>query len=403
MTDFSLNSLPEELWVNITQYLTANEVFSLKLLRQSMANLVSSSDYSALILQPYLNRLYQLDTHIKTSPAQGRVVHQRFIEGFNGIKIRQQLEIAYLMAKHSNGRHQNLVARLPLAVPKTLEALEAADKVINDLNLAIIKSKININHRVLDLNNAGITRLPKELFDQQDYKAFWTNLTNFSCPNNFLSLLPKAMFNLPSMRVFHCHHNQLLTIPKEIGNCVALTDFDCSYNQLKTLPIELRKCKLLMTLKYRGNTEGNLPLIISKKIGLSQEKQKDKQINQNLNSFLLLWITAGYYYFGLFATYAGAILAAICSDAIRFRHQVKRQQYFNYDAKTTPEINNLTDIQQTSFKIGLEASKSYQKQFLGLFQWQAYRSPKAYYAGLQAGLEQDDELINKIGRRDLPH
>ena len=81
------------------------------------------------------------------------------------------------------------------------------------------------------------------------------------------------------------------------------------------------------------------------------------------------------------------------------RELVTKKQYRAYDAKKDSEISSLTDTQKKSFEIGTDAAKSYKNQFYGLFQWQAYKAPKAYYAGLQAGLEQDNELIQKITQK----
>ncbi len=88
---------------------------------------------------------------------------------------------------------------------------------------------------------------------------------------------------------------------------------------------------------------------------------------------------------GVFFFSAGVMVIA--------RDKFKDKQYNEYQQKTEEDFNRLTQTQCEAFEMGRK-SKS-----LGLFGWQTYRSPKAYYAGIKANAEQDEALIEKVSAR----
>ncbi|MCS5710335.1 hypothetical protein [Candidatus Berkiella aquae] len=74
----------------------------------------------------------------------------------------------------------------------------------------------------------------------------------------------------------------------------------------------------------------------------------------------------------------------------------KRDQYQTYVEKSSDEIKQLSGTQQAAFDIGVNATKSYGSRVYSFVAWQAYRSPKAYYAGLEAQQENNEKLIRKV-------
>ena len=50
----------------------------------------------------------------------------------------------------------------------------------------------------------------------------------------------------------------------------------------------------------------------------------------------------------------------------------------------------------TAFDVGQQSAKSTKGQILGLFAWQAYRHPKAFYAGYEAHVNENEALIKKV-------
>lgn len=427
MTKRTLENLFPEIWVEIGRYLSASEVFKLKMLSKALKGQISNSPYSSMLLQPYLNKLKALDPSIKVTPAPGQTAEQLFVVGFEQIKKQQLEERAYLISKHENSQRQNIKDALAplreISEPKTLEALIEHDRLINHLNIEIIKSRIFTNRTALYLPRVGITRFPSELFEEEAYKLFFhnlkilkceenelknlpeeiailLNLKELDCSNNKLKSLPKEMGNLIKLKTLSVHRNLLQNIPKEMGNCIALKELYIYKNKLKTLPIELQKCKNLKWDFYLGAQELELlPLVLLKKFDLGRYKREREQ-SRITNLTILTLLTAVPVIMGDSMTiFKGLLALSIWSSYAFFtgrylRDKFKEKEYFAYDAKTESEMIKLTDTQKQSFEIGLEASKSYQTQFSGLFKWQAYRSPKAYYAGL----DQDNELINKVIR-----
>lgn len=81
------------------------------------------------------------------------------------------------------------------------------------------------------------------------------------------------------------------------------------------------------------------------------------------------------------------------------RNQFKAHQYENYCLKTKKEIQKLTQSQLEAFEIGSQAANSYSAQLASLFSWSAYRSPKAFYAGLAAREGQNNVLISQVKKK----
>ncbi len=101
-------------------------------------------------------------------------------------------------------------------------------------------------------------------------------------------------------------------------------------------------------------------------------------------------------------TFLLASLALACFTTHEALKYLSSQQYEAYKSKTPKDIDELNDTQRASFHMGASAANSNQVRFANLFMWEGYRAPKAYYAGLQAGIEKDYVLLNSVEVKNKP-
>ncbi len=93
----------------------------------------------------------------------------------------------------------------------------------------------------------------------------------------------------------------------------------------------------------------------------------------------------------------GVAAVFILTKAVQHgRDYIKQQQYADYRAKTDADLNQLNETQLESFQQGYIAALGPKQQLRCLFSWQSYRAPKAYYAGFEAKLQENQELKMKI-------
>lgn len=129
---------------------------------------------------------------------------------------------------------------------------------------------------------------------------------------------------------------------------------------------------------------------------------KAAQVSSAIASLFRLFVNSGRATrVGLAPTAANAITtyytAFIGLELVRYaRNWMKTAQYAAYEAKTDNQINMLNDAQVTAFDVGQQSAKSTKGQILGLFAWQAYRHPKAFYAGYEAHVNENEALIKKV-------
>lgn len=99
-------------------------------------------------------------------------------------------------------------------------------------------------------------------------------------------------------------------------------------------------------------------------------------------------------------TFSIASITFVGLEAIRFfRNLIKTSQLKQYQQKTNSDIDKLNQTQLVAFDIGQESAQSFRNQMWGLCSWEAYKAPKAFYAGYEAQLAQDDELIDRVQSR----
>ncbi|MBS0288780.1 MAG: hypothetical protein JSS07_01925 [Proteobacteria bacterium] len=101
--------------------------------------------------------------------------------------------------------------------------------------------------------------------------------------------------------------------------------------------------------------------------------------------------------------FAGIALGTFVGTKIieKIRDSFKRQQYDIYCHKAEADLNKLNKTQVTSFEIGYNAAMSGKQQLWGLCQWQAYKAPKAYYAGYETKLQNNQTLKNNIKAKTI--
>ncbi|MBS0290323.1 MAG: hypothetical protein JSS07_09875 [Proteobacteria bacterium] len=107
---------------------------------------------------------------------------------------------------------------------------------------------------------------------------------------------------------------------------------------------------------------------------------------------LLIGLTASWT-----ATLASVVIAFVGLEIIRLaRNEFKKSQHHQYQQKTQHDLDKLNNIQLSAFNIGRKSAKSTKNQIFGLCSWQAYRSPKAFYAGYEAQQKQDKSLLARV-------
>lgn len=156
--------------------------------------------------------------------------------------------------------------------------------------------------------------------------------------------------------------------------------------------------------KVKDSNPSIQPFSILKKINSYLSKKKWTTMATVITSFFVK--TGQAVRFGLIsnsswmATFFTAAIVFVCFEMMRFaRNFFKAQQYHEYQHKMETDLDKLNKTQLTAFDIGQTSAKSIKNQIVGLFLWQAYRSPKAFYAGYEAQLKQDNVLIAKIQSR----
>lgn len=149
---------------------------------------------------------------------------------FKNTLASQQAEFVYL-----NNHHPKLIAQPIFSNAfenMSPESLEFREKVLDDINCEIIKSKIILYEVFLNLNYACITRFPVALFQMTGYVKFWRNLTQLFCTaNRFTSLDLTALL---SLKLLQSNNNPHLTI-LNVQGLSKLQDLEINYSNLEFL------------------------------------------------------------------------------------------------------------------------------------------------------------------------
>lgn len=185
--------------------------------------------------------------------------------------------------------------------------------ILDKINCAIIKSRIDLNSKELNLINQYLTRFPIQLFEDKKYTQYWKSLERLHCGGNFLGalpnslgmceslfvincsgnqieFLPESLYHIP-LKMLCCGHNRLKYLPRTICMCEQLEDVDFSYNAIAVLPESLGDCRKLRYLNLNNNKLRELPKSLKE-----CEKLVDLFLENNLVSFQpTLSASQGYY------------------------------------------------------------------------------------------------------------
>lgn len=96
-------------------------------------------------------------------------------------------------------------------------------------------------------------------------------------------------------------------------------------------------------------------------------------------------------YTTIFSTTIWGILTTI-----RLVDAIKEKQYLIYKNKTHEQVQVLNSTQVESFKIGAKAYEDRSERMLSFLSYEAWRAPKAYWAGFAAKNHNDITLIEEI-------
>lgn len=111
--------------------------------------------------------------------------------------------------------------------------------------------------QTLQLQNAGITCLPKEI-------TGITSLFALFLKGNFLVTLPPQMGNLGKLTVLDLSENRLKSLPKTMGQLCSLCTLDLSKNLITDVPYWLNNLKNIKKILLSGNKLAFVPDFLGK-------------------------------------------------------------------------------------------------------------------------------------------
>lgn len=268
------NSLPEITYL-ICSYLTPEEAFTFRQVCSVFLKTKDSVDFDVL-LQPLLNRLKVIAPHIAMTAPEGLEKtawrHVLLPKIFDQISQSQWSEIKHFKNAVHEGKialGYELTQKLynMKEAAKNLQALEATDALLNEINSALIAPHIDIMAPELRISNLQLTRIPEQLFSAPLCKLFWNNLQRLNCDQNQILFLPENLGQCVNLNTLNCFQNQLSFLPQNLGQCANLQGLFCSQNKLVSLPVSLGLCANLKKLDCYENQLLSLPEFLVLKLG----------------------------------------------------------------------------------------------------------------------------------------
>ncbi|MBS0288561.1 MAG: hypothetical protein JSS07_00820 [Proteobacteria bacterium] len=254
---------------SIFNFLTQEEIFAVRLTCKTF-NIVATSNE---IIMPFLNRLKAIDKTVSTLPSQGMMsatwCYEHFIKEFNRLANSQANETKDFLTANASSNDDEIKNKIRSL--KDLEArnadnhhfqlsvLEQRHHLLEDLNMALIQPKIDLNSTKLNLVYLPITRIPESLFTQPKYQDYWKKLQKIHCTNTSLQSLPQSIGDCQTLKELNCSVSKLKSLPESLGNCQALQRIDFTYNYLKALPESLGNCQALQNILCDVNKIKSLP------------------------------------------------------------------------------------------------------------------------------------------------
>ncbi len=166
---------------------------------------------------------------------------------------------------------------------------------VEDLNLVRMMHRIHLFQQLPDFPHPMTEQIPKNQMEiaieanklrewiKQD-KEFLKSFIHLNLTRIQLSLLPREISCLKSLKALYLKDNRLVALSKEIGHLVKLEELSLKKNNLSTLPIEIGLLKNLRSLLLRGNCIISLPKEVGqlqnlKELGLEENRLKSLEID----------------------------------------------------------------------------------------------------------------------------
>lgn len=92
-------------------------------------------------------------------------------------------------------------------------------------------------------------------------------------------------------------------------------------------------------------------------------------------------------------------IPATIESVRRFRNFFKSRQYKDFQSKTSEDFDRLSFTQLEAFDIGVKSAQGVYQQILSFGSWKACCASKEYYAGYEAKICDDNEMINNLKGR----
>lgn len=166
--------------------------------------------------------------------------------------------------------------------PKDVISLHAKDKILNNINEAIISVRLeqcnSKDSKELDCTNCCLTRFPASVIEKD--VAVWQNLIWLSFAENALSALPENIGQCVALTTLELDDNALISLPESISLCVALSELNVNFNYLSTLPEGLSKCVALEELSISTNQLVSIPESIGQCKNLSKLFMDDNPLSR---------------------------------------------------------------------------------------------------------------------------
>lgn len=144
---------------------------------------------------------------------------------------------------------------------RNLERSRDIGKQLDDINFALISSRIHEQSYGLDCSKCMITRFPKTLFTER-LAAFWTRLEGLYLEHNHIAWLPEEMKCLINLRRINLSYNCLEEFPEVITTLLTLQFLVMRGNKLTAISSKICRLQELKLLHLDTNRIEHVPATI---------------------------------------------------------------------------------------------------------------------------------------------